>query len=65
MHEQHFELLPFGGGRRVCPAISFALRTAQLAIATLVQGFEVDTPLGCGEAVDLKGGFGTTTTKIR
>ncbi|XP_038979780.1 cytochrome P450 93A3-like [Phoenix dactylifera] len=37
---QHFELLPFGSGRRVCPGISLALQVIQLTLAALVHCFE-------------------------
>lgn len=57
----HFELVPFGGGRRVCPAIAFALRTIHLALATLVHGFDIDTP--SGKAVDMEGSTGSTYVK--
>nr|XP_010918275.1 cytochrome P450 93A2 [Elaeis guineensis] len=36
---QHFELVPFGSGRRVCPGISLALQVIQLTLAALVQCF--------------------------
>lgn len=58
----HFELVPFGGGRRVCPAIPFALRAMQLALASLLHGFHVETSAG-GEAIDMRGSFGTTNMK--
>ncbi|KAK3038176.1 LOW QUALITY PROTEIN: hypothetical protein RJ639_029630 [Escallonia herrerae] len=38
---QHFELIPFGSGRRVCPGISLALQIVQLVLAHLIHGFEV------------------------
>ncbi|KAK6115425.1 hypothetical protein DH2020_007694 [Rehmannia glutinosa] len=57
----HFELLPFGGGRRVCPAIPFALRAIHLAIGSFLHGFDVETP--SGGPVDVKGSFGTTNMK--
>ncbi|PIA48146.1 hypothetical protein AQUCO_01400612v1 [Aquilegia coerulea] len=41
---QHFELIPFGSGRRSCPGTSFALQTVHLALARLLQGFEFQTP---------------------
>ncbi|PIN05415.1 Cytochrome P450 CYP2 subfamily [Handroanthus impetiginosus] len=56
-----FELVPFGGGRRVCPGISFALRALQLALASFLHGFEVETTSGGG--VDMTGSFGTTNMK--
>ncbi|KAH6776491.1 hypothetical protein C2S52_014052 [Perilla frutescens var. hirtella] len=58
----HFELLPFGGGRRVCPAIPFALHAAELVLATFLQRFSIDTPLG--KPVDMTVGFGTTNMKV-
>ncbi|KAF5192794.1 Cytochrome p450 [Thalictrum thalictroides] len=41
---QHFELIPFGSGRRSCPGTSFALQTVYLSLARLLQGFEFLTP---------------------
>nr|XP_043618546.1 cytochrome P450 CYP82D47-like [Erigeron canadensis] len=38
---QNFELLPFGSGRRMCPAVSFALPVLHLSLASLIQGFEL------------------------
>ena len=29
---QHFELIPFGSGRRMCPGISFSLQITQLTL---------------------------------
>nr|WNT44082.1 CYP82N10 [Corydalis yanhusuo] len=40
---QHFELLPFGAGRRVCPGVSFALQFMHLVLARLIHGFELET----------------------
>ena len=54
---QHFELLPFGSGRRMCPGISFALEILQLTLARLLHGFELgvvsDSPLDMTEGVGL------------
>ncbi|KAF5185609.1 Cytochrome p450 [Thalictrum thalictroides] len=41
---QHFELIPFGSGRRSCPGISLTLQTVHLSLARLLQGFEFLTP---------------------
>ncbi|OVA10800.1 Cytochrome P450 [Macleaya cordata] len=41
---QHFELLPFGSGRRICPGISFALQVLHLTLAQLLHGFHLSTP---------------------
>ncbi|GJX74858.1 retrotransposon protein, putative, ty1-copia subclass [Tanacetum coccineum] len=37
---QHFELIPFGSGRRMCPVISFALEALSLVLANIIHGFE-------------------------
>ncbi|KAL2346362.1 hypothetical protein Fmac_000362 [Flemingia macrophylla] len=41
---QHFELRPFGGGRRSCRGTSFALQMTHYALATFLQAFEVTAP---------------------
>ncbi|OVA18587.1 Cytochrome P450 [Macleaya cordata] len=40
---QHFELIPFGAGRRVCPGVSFALQFLHLVLARLIHGYELGT----------------------
>ncbi|KAE8709343.1 Detected protein of confused Function [Hibiscus syriacus] len=42
---QFFELIPFGSGRRSCPGITLALQVIHLTIASLLQGFDLNTPL--------------------
>ncbi|KAJ3685764.1 hypothetical protein LUZ61_014928 [Rhynchospora tenuis] len=37
---QDFELIPFGGGRRVCPGIGFSMPIVELAIANLLLRFD-------------------------
>ncbi|KAG9449361.1 hypothetical protein H6P81_009326 [Aristolochia fimbriata] len=41
---QHFELIPFGSGRRMCPGISFALKLTHLSLARLLHAFDIQTP---------------------
>ncbi|XP_059637804.1 cytochrome P450 CYP82D47-like [Cornus florida] len=48
---QHFELIPFGSGRRMCPGISLGLQILQMTLANLIHGFELGTPLD--EPVDM------------
>ncbi|XP_062024785.1 cytochrome P450 CYP82J17-like [Rosa rugosa] len=55
---QHFEFIPFGSGRRVCPGITFAFQVIHLTLARLIQGFELATPLD--KAVDMTEGLGIT-----
>ena len=40
---QHFALIPFGAGRRICPGINFGLQMIHLVLARLVHGFELST----------------------
>ncbi|OMP09865.1 Cytochrome P450 [Corchorus olitorius] len=58
---QHFELIPFGSGRRSCPGMTLALQMTHLTIARLLQGFELTTPFG--EPVDMTEGLGITMPK--
>ncbi|CAH8267865.1 unnamed protein product [Arabidopsis lyrata] len=41
---QNFELLPFGAGRRICPAVSFAVVLNEVVLANLVHGFNWKLP---------------------
>ncbi|CAM0952590.1 unnamed protein product [Alopecurus aequalis] len=41
-----YQLLPFGAGRRICPAISFALPALEIALASLVRHFDWELPMG-------------------
>ncbi|KAL8230884.1 hypothetical protein R6Q57_000662 [Mikania cordata] len=38
---QHFDLLPFGSGRRMCLGASFAQNSMQSTLAGLIQGFDL------------------------
>ncbi|XP_062227676.1 cytochrome P450 93A3-like [Phragmites australis] len=55
---QHFHLLPFGSGRRICPGASLAMLVVQAALAAMVQCFEW-RPVG-GAPVDMEEGPGLT-----
>uniref|UniRef100_K7MVY5 Cytochrome P450 n=2 Tax=Glycine max TaxID=3847 RepID=K7MVY5_SOYBN len=57
----HFELLPFGGGRRVCPGISFSLQMVHLTLASLCHSFSFLNP--SNEPIDMTETFGLTNTK--
>ncbi|XP_050377801.1 cytochrome P450 736A117-like [Argentina anserina] len=42
----HFQLLPFGAGRRGCPGILFAMTTIELVLANIVHKFDWELPAG-------------------
>ncbi|KAM7481578.1 hypothetical protein LguiB_006161 [Lonicera macranthoides] len=42
----HFELIPFGAGRRGCPGALFALVVIELALANLLYSFDIALPDG-------------------
>ncbi|EEF51896.1 cytochrome P450 736A117 [Ricinus communis] len=44
-----FQLLPFGGGRRICPGIQFATSLEELALANLLHKFDWALPDGVKE----------------
>ncbi|KAH6812461.1 hypothetical protein C2S51_026223 [Perilla frutescens var. frutescens] len=56
---QHYHLLPFGTGRRVCPGSSLALHIVQTTLAALIQCFEFKIE-GGKDKVDMEEGQGLT-----
>ncbi|PRQ38945.1 putative 4-hydroxyphenylacetaldehyde oxime monooxygenase [Rosa chinensis] len=46
---QHFDFLPFGAGRRICPGIYMAATTMELALAKLLCCFDWKVPDGMNE----------------
>ncbi|KAK6123577.1 hypothetical protein DH2020_042680 [Rehmannia glutinosa] len=60
----HFELVPFGAGRRGCPGISFGLAVDELALAKLVHNFNFALPNGeRDEDLDMSETTGITVHK--
>ena len=59
---QHFELIPFGSGRRSCPGIAMASQLLPLVVARLLQGFHLSTPLDA--PVDMREGLSITLAKL-
>ncbi|KAI5056726.1 hypothetical protein GOP47_0028544 [Adiantum capillus-veneris] len=52
---QHFELLPFGSGRRICVGMPLALSIIQVTLANLVNHFNWDLPFGqTASSMDMK-----------
>ncbi|XP_022865123.1 cytochrome P450 71A8-like [Olea europaea var. sylvestris] len=50
----HYQFIPFGGGRRICPGIGFAMETVKLVLANLVHKFDWELPDGAkGEDIDM------------
>lgn len=50
---QHFELVPFGSGRRSCPGIYMGLTMVEVALANLLFMFDWELPLGtCKDDLD-------------
>ncbi|KAL0341604.1 UNVERIFIED_CONTAM: cytochrome [Sesamum calycinum] len=57
----HFELIPFGAGRRGCPGVAFAVAVNELALAKLVHKFDFALPDGGREEdLDMSESYGIT-----
>ncbi|XP_062015824.1 cytochrome P450 CYP82D47-like [Rosa rugosa] len=59
---QHFELIPFGSGRRVCPGLDFGIQMVQFTLASFLQAFQVST-LSNNAPIDMTESFGLTNVK--
>ncbi|XP_031098242.1 cytochrome P450 CYP82D47-like [Ipomoea triloba] len=57
----HFELIPFGSGRRMCPGISLALQIVELTLASLIHNFNLKRV--SNEPIDMTESFGLTIMK--
>nr|WBG67564.1 flavonoid 3'-monooxygenase-like protein [Phalaenopsis hybrid cultivar] len=56
-----FELIPFGGGRRICAGMNLGMRMVQFMAATLVHSFDWRLPEGqLPEKLDMDLSFGLT-----
>ena len=61
---QYFELLPFGAGRRVCPAINMGIAMLELTFANLLYHFNWKLPHGMKEEdINMEEGAGITSPK--
>ncbi|XVF08812.1 hypothetical protein REPUB_Repub07fG0035600 [Reevesia pubescens] len=60
----HFELIPFGSGRRICPGIVFAMKINELFLANLMHKFDWSLSGGAKENdLDMTESFGLTIHK--
>ncbi|CAL0308412.1 unnamed protein product [Lupinus luteus] len=62
----NFELIPFGGGRRICPGMSLAIRLAFLMLGLLINSFDWKLEDGIEvEDMDMDEKFGITLEKAQ
>ncbi|KAL6514747.1 Cytochrome P450 [Orobanche gracilis] len=55
----HFEVIPFGAGRRICVGMRLGLRMVQFITATLIHAFDFELPDGLQrEKLDMEEEFG-------
>ncbi|KAK3443244.1 hypothetical protein EUGRSUZ_B03247 [Eucalyptus grandis] len=60
----HFELLPFGAGRRGCPGMSMGMAVVELALANILHSFDWELPKGMKEGdVSMEEGAGLNVFK--
>ncbi|CAL4937100.1 unnamed protein product [Urochloa decumbens] len=60
----HFELLPFGAGRRMCPGVAMGVAVVEFTLANLLHCFEWELPQGMmAENVSMEEEGGLTVNK--
>jgi cytochrome P450 len=64
VHGTHFQLLPFGSGRRMCPAHNLVMKEVVAALANLVHGFSWRLPDGVApEDMSMEEFFGLNVSR--
>ena len=64
VHGTHFQLLPFGSGRRMCPAHNLVMKEVVAALANLVHGFSWRLPDGVApEEMSMEEFFGLNVSR--
>ncbi|KAK3439868.1 hypothetical protein EUGRSUZ_B00208 [Eucalyptus grandis] len=62
---QDFKLIPFGAGRRSCPAITFGNASIEIALAQLLHSFDWQLPPGVQpQDLDMDEAYGSTMHRI-
>ncbi|PKA66536.1 Cytochrome P450 71A1 [Apostasia shenzhenica] len=60
----HFNFIPFGSGRRICPGIALSIANVELALANILYNFDWKLPNGTKEEdIDMREHFGLVTRK--
>jgi cytochrome P450 len=60
----HFQLIPFGAGRRQCPGMPLGILFVQMGLARLMHSFEFSLPDGADPAtLDMSHSFGLTVPR--
>ncbi|KAL1540834.1 cytochrome P450 71AU50-like [Salvia divinorum] len=63
---RHFELIPFGSGRRGCPGLQLGLTVVKLVVAQLVHCFDWKLPNGMKPGdIDMSEHFGVVTARAK
>lgn len=61
---RHFEYIPFGAGRRICPGITMSITTMEYTLANLLHCFDWEMPSGLTrEDLSMEEGSGLTVNK--